>query len=350
MMGAPFNGIRARTRGWPGPAFLLLGVLVAGLVQPAGRTAAAEVSGAELARSIVSLRAHIAPDGRTTESLGTTRFGNGVIIDSAGLVVTIGYLIMESYAIEVTLADGTEVAGTFVGYDHETGFGLLRAAIPDGFAPMRLGDSDTLEAGADSLVLTSGGPLPALPVQIASRRAFAGYWEYLLDDAIFTVPPAPRFGGAALIGADGRLAGIGSLIVNDAEGPNIESPGNMFVPINLLKPLMADLIEAGRRSTDGAPWLGITTLEVSGHVVIRNVRDGGPAAAAGVRAGDVVVGVDGEQVGDTIDFLRKVRALGGPGTEVPLTLARRDGSTATVEHLQVTASSRYEWMRASGGL
>jgi S1-C subfamily serine protease len=275
--------------------------------------------------------------------------GNGVIVDSSGLVVTIGYLIRGAYAIEVTLADGKQVPGSFVGYDHESGFGLLRAHIPAGMTPIRIGDSDAAVAGNPSLVLSADGPLPIQPVAVVSRRPFAGYWEYLLENAIFTAPPQPRFGGAALVNREGRLIGIGSLLVSDAAGPQVNSPGNMFVPINLLKPLMAELLELGRPASKGPAWLGITTLEVDGRVIVRRVRNDGPAASAGVQPSDIILGVGEEPIGDTIDFLRKVRALGGPGAMIPLVLVRKEGESAALLRILVTAASRYDWMESARG-
>ncbi len=304
----------------------------------------------EIVNSIVSLRAHIAPEGQSTDTLGQTRSGNGVIVDASGLVVTIGYLITESYAIEVTLADGTGVSATFVGYDNETGFGLLRAELPAGARPMRLGNSDQATEGDVALVLTAGGPLPVLPVKVVSRRDFAGWWEYLLENAIFTSPPQPNFGGAALVGRDGRLLGIGSLQVGDAGVPQTHSPGNMFVPINRLKPLLADLIDSGRPAAKGRPWLGVTTKDSPYGVVIEHTRKDGPAEKAGIRPHDIIVGVGDKRVKDNLEFLRRVYALGEAGVTVPLVVLRVEGSSGTTQRIEVPSASRYDFMRASRGL
>ena len=304
----------------------------------------------DTAKAIVGLRAHIAPEGQSTETLGQTRTGNGVIVDASGLVVTIGYLITESYAIEVTLADGTQVPATFVGFDSETGFGLLRAELPAGIKPMRLGDSDQATEGSVALVLASDGPMPVHAVKVVSRRDFAGWWEYLLESAIFTSPPQPYFGGAALVGSDGRLLGIGSLMVGDAGVTQSPAPGNMFVPINRLKPLLADLIDRGRPAAKGRPWLGVTTKDSPYGVLVERTRKDGPAEKAGIRPRDIIVGVGDSTVKDTLGYLRRVFALGEAGVTVPLMVLRVEGTAPTVRRIEVPSASRYDYMRAARGI
>lgn len=306
--------------------------------------------GADIVQSVVGLTAHIAPDGQSTETLGTTRSGNGIIIDASGLVVTIGYLVNESYAIEVTLADGKEVPATLVGFDPESGFGLLRAELPAGTKPMRLGDSDQATEGSVALALAADGPLPVQPVKVVSRRDFAGWWEYLLENAIFTSPPQPHFGGAALVGGDGRLLGIGSLMVGDAGVPQTNSPGNMFVPVNRLKPLLGDLIDAGRPATKAKPWLGVTTKESPYGLLIERTRKDGPADKAGIRPRDIVVGVGDNAVKDNLAFLRRVFALGDAGVMVPLTVMRIENNAPTLRRIDVPSADRQDYTRAARGL
>lgn len=340
----------AAIKWFPAVALLLTALVLAGPLSAQQDKSAPAGLNPDIVNSIVSLRAHIAPEGQSTDTLGQTRTGNGVIIDTSGLVVTIGYLITESYAIEVTLADGTEVPGTFVGYDNETGFGLLRAELPAGAKPLRLGNSDLARAGEVALVLAAGGPLPVLPVKVVSRRDFAGWWEYLLENAIFTSPPQPYFGGAALVGRDGRLLGIGSLQVGDAGVPQTHSPGNMFVPINRLKPLLGDLMEGGRPAAKGRPWLGVTTKDSSYGVLIERTRKDGPAEKAGIRARDIIVGVGDKRVKDNLEFLRHVFALGEAGVTVPLVVLRVEGSAGTTLRIEVPSASRNDYMRAARGL
>lgn len=307
--------------------------------------AAAPEALARSVRSVVGLRVQVPPDARTAETLGTERSGSGVVIDEAGLVLTIGYLILEAHAIEVLGDDGKAAAATVVGYDHETGFGLVRTVTPLGLAPIRLGSSADLAESDPVLAVGFGGRQALRPQVIASRRTFAGSWEYLLDDAIFTAPPHLQFGGAALINAQGRLVGIGSLFVNDAAAPGLFSPGNMFVPIDGLKPILADLIDKGRRQGPMSPWLGAYTAESEGRLLIARVAPGSPAERAGLKTGDVITGVAGKRVSDMIDYLRKVREAGAAGVEIALEVVRAGQQGAAAETVRVRSADRYEWLK-----
>ena len=203
----------------------------------------------ELVSSVVRIKTFIDPDGRTVENLGREREGSGIVIDENGLILTIGYLMVEAHAAEVVTNDGRTVPANVVGYDHETGFGLLQAIAPLKLRPMALGKS------ADAQGERSGGGRELRrhrtwrrPPTWSAKREFAGSWEYLLDEAIFTAPPHPAWSGAALISREGKLVGVGSLIVGDAAGKGDGEPGNMFVPIDRLPPILADLIADGRAS------------------------------------------------------------------------------------------------------
>ena len=274
--------------------------------------------------AVVKLRAEVPADARSARTLGAEREGNGVAIDGDGLVLTIGYLILEAMAVSVVDASGKLFAADVVAYDYDTGFGLVRA-IGLKAPPIRLGDSAAAKERAPVLIAAHGGREQALAALVVSRREFAGYWEYLLDEAIFTAPPHPNWSGAALIGADGRLLGVGSLLVRDA-GPDAEPlAGNMFVPIDLLKPILGDLL-AGTESRPPRPWLGLYTAEAAGHVFVADVTPQGPAARAGLRRGDLVVALGGVAVGGQSDFYRKLWASGPAGVEVPLRVLR-DGAS-----------------------
>lgn len=289
--------------------------------------------------AVVGVRAEVPPSARTAGTLGTEREGGGVVIGADGLVLTIGYLILEAVQAEVQLQDGKTVPAEIVAYDYDTGFGLLRPATPLNVAPIELGDSDALPAETQVLVAGPDGPSGAV---VVSRREFAGYWEYLLPNAIFTAPPYRSFGGAALIGSDGRLLGIGSLIVGDARGPGETFPGNMFVPISALKPIIADLRSQGRSAGPAKPWLGLFTQELRGHVFINRVSPDGPAASAGIQEGDIVVAVGGEPVASLAEFYRKIWALGDAGIEVPLTLLKgADG----FREVSVKSGDRYDYLK-----
>ena len=227
--------------------FLQLMLLAAALSLAAIRDARAQSpSLQELISGVVGVKTFINPDARTTENLGREREGSGIVIDDSGLVLTIGYLMVEAHAAEVMLDDGRTLPASVVGYDHETGFGLLRAMTPLKVRPMTLGTAADLKKGDAVLVVSSGGPSMVLPAHVAAVREFAGSWEYLLERAIFTSPPHPEWSGAALINREGKLIGVGSLIVSDAVGDGSDAAGNMFVPIDMLPPILADLTSAGQ--------------------------------------------------------------------------------------------------------
>jgi serine protease Do len=279
----------------------------------------------EVLSGVVRLKTFINPDARTTKNLGRDRQGSGIVIDDNGLVLTIGYLMVEAHAAELITNDGRTVPADIVGYDHETGFGLLRAIAPLKVRPVQLGSAGNLAEGEPALVVSYGGRALAAPVEIASRRTFAGSWEYVVDRAIFTAPAHPAWSGAALLDKTGKLVGVGSLIVGDASGGSDKTPGNMFVPIDLLRPILGELMADGRSQAPAKPWLGMSTEESDGKLLVTNVTPQGPAAAAGVARGDVVVGVDGKTASGLADLYRKVWARGAAGTSIPLDIRRDDG-------------------------
>jgi serine protease Do len=277
-------------------------------------------------QSVVKLRILVPPDARTAQSLGRERSGSGVLIDQAGLILTIGYLMVEAESAEATLSNGRTLPAQIVGYDHETGFGLLRTLEPPRLPAAPLGRSADLKERDPVLIAAHGGAEGAQPGIVASRRPFAGNWEYMLDDAIFTTPPHPAWSGAGLFDAEGKLVGIGSLIVADAGGHRVGPPGNMFVPIDRLPPILADLIADGAPSGPRKPWLGLTTEEMRGRLFVARVTSDGPAARAGIRPGDMIVGVAGETPSDLVDFYRKVWKRGDAGVEVPMTVFDGNGT------------------------
>jgi len=289
----------------------------------------------------VSIQAEVPPDARTARTLGPERAGSGVVIDSSGLILTIGYLILEAMTVQVTGASGSAVPADIVAYDHPTGLGLIRAKRSLEASAIPIGSAQRLRAGEPGMVLsrgTAGGNVQ--PVYVVSRREFAGAWEYLLDKAIFTSPPAPDFGGAALVDGEGRLVGIGSLqVLNAVQGRQL--PGNMFVPIDLLKPILADLMLKGRSAGNARPWLGARTEELGGRLFVSRVSKGGPAARAGIEAGDLIVGVDGKPVRNLAEFYRTVWAIGAPGVIVPLNILKG----VKVEEVRVISGDRYDYLR-----
>ncbi len=272
----------------------------------------------ELVSAVVRIKTHVNPEGRTVEGLGREREGSGILIDNDGLVLTIGYLMVEAYAAEVVDNNGRTVPASVVGYDHETGFGLLRTMEPLKLKPMPLGKSADVKERDPVLVASFGGPDMVAGAYVVAKREFAGNWEYMLDEALFTAPPHPAWSGAALINREGKLVGVGSLIVGDAGGGSDKTPGNMFVPIDRLLPVLGDLISDGRVAGPGRPWLGVNTDELRGRLFVSRVTPGGPADKAGLKRGDVVVGVNGEPPKNLADFYRKVWAQGAAGTTVAI--------------------------------
>jgi S1-C subfamily serine protease len=293
-------------------------VLMASTVAAPAQTTSLE----DLTAAVVRIKTHINPDGRTVANLGLEREGSGIVIGSDGLVLTIGYLMVEAHAAEIVTNDGRTVPADVVGYDHETGFGLLRAGAPLNLRPMGLSKSADLREKDPVLVASHGGPGMVAPAHVAGVREFAGSWEYLLEGAIFTTPAHPAWSGAALINREGKLIGVGSLIVRDAGGKGGGEPGNMFVPIDRLPPILADLIAEGRVSGPARPWLGVNVEEIAGRLLVARVTQGGPAEKAGVQRGDILTGVAGETAKNLADFYRKVWAQGGAGALVPLDVLR----------------------------
>jgi S1-C subfamily serine protease len=298
---------------------------------------------------VVGVRSTVPGDARTARTLGTQREGSGVVVDAEGLVLTIGYLLMEAQFAEIVGADGKAVPAAVVAYDPESGFGLLRATRSLGVEALRYGDSARLAPGDKALVVSAAAGRQITAARVVSRRIFAGYWEYLLEDAIFTMPVHVQFGGAALIGEDGSLLGIGSLFVNDASESGVPSPGNMFVPINGLKPILDDLLKVGRQNHPPKPWLGMHTADAHGRVVVIRVSDDSPAKAAGLKPGDIVLGVAGSRVRDMADFFRKTWAQGDAGVEVPLDVLRGSTGDPSVERITVRSLDRVKWLKIHKG-
>ena len=288
--------------------------------------------------AVVALEARTPQDAFTAASLGAERVGNGVVIGPNGLIVTIGYLIMEADAVVLTLEGGRRVAAHALGSDPVTGFGLVQALEPLGLPTLRLGDSAGLRAGSPVIVAGAGGRAHAAAGEVVTRMRFAGYWEYLLDDAIITQPGHPHWSGAALISPAGDLVGVGSLSLEGQTRSGAVKPINMFVPVDLLPPILDDLAR-GRPAHPARPWLGVLAQDLDPHaVVVAGVNPHGPAARAELRRGDVILAVDGEPVSDLADFYRKLWAQGPAGATIPLRL-QRDGDVFDVEVRSIDRTS-----------
>ena len=281
------------------------------------------------------------PNARSSATLGEEREGTGIVIDEQGLVLTIGYLIVE--ADEVNLVDqrGRTLPARVVGYDHATGLGLVRAVVPIGASPMPFGDSGKLAERDPVMIVNHEGAGDVTFAYVVSKRPFTGNWEYMLDQAIFTSPPTINWSGAALIGKDLKLVGVGSLIVREAGTGDGTLPGNMFVPIDALKPILADLVKTGRRAGPARPWLGVAADEVSGRLVVSRVSPDGPGDKAGIKVGDIILGVGGDGVRTQAEFYRKVWGRGGAGTDIPLRVLQG----IDVRELAVHSIDRTEYFR-----
>ena len=268
---------------------------------------------------LVKLRTLAAPGARSNATLGKEREGNGILL-SPKLVLTIGYLVMEADEVEITDHKGRKLPGKVAGFDQETGFGLVRLLAPAQGEPLMLGDAKALKE--KDAVLAVGARGNIAPAFITSRREFTGGWEYLLDSAIFTFPPIADWGGAALIEPSGKLVGVGSLFVRDADGKGNGTPGNMFVPVDILKPILDELIETGERKGAKRPWLGITTFEDSDGVNVGRLSEEGPGDKAGLERGDIITAVGRTDVKTLAEFYRAVWSRGEAGIRVPLTVMR----------------------------
>ena len=271
--------------------------------------------------SVVLLRAEIPDDAFTAPLLGTERAGNGVVIRDDGLVLTIGYLITEASTIWLTTNKGTVAGGFPVAYDQATGFGLVQPLGKLDVRAIGRGSAASCQVGANVVVAGQGGRPHALKASVFAKREFAGYWEYVLDEAIFTAPAHPQWGGSALIGSEGKLLGIGSLLVQEKiDAGTIQ--GNMVVPVDLLEPILDDMVRLGRPDRPPRPWLGIYATEAGAKLAIAGLAPGGPAERAGVQVGDLVAEVGGTRPSSLADLFRRIWKCGTAGCEVALKLAR----------------------------
>lgn len=276
--------------------------------------------------AVVGLKSYVPPDAFTASILGTERGGNGVVIRESGLIATIGYLITEAETIWLTANDGRAIPGHAIAYDQDTGFGLVQALGRLDLPALPIGNSDDLAVGSPAVFAGGGGRHHAIETKVIGRQEFAGYWEYVLDDAIFTAPAHPFWGGGALIGPDGTLRGIGSLILQQGDGKGRRLDMNMVVPIANLTPILDDLLTIGRSNHPARPWLGMYAAENDDAVIVGGLADNGPAEQAGVETGDRIVAVDDEEVADLAGLWRRVWAAGSAGAQLRIRL-QRDGDT-----------------------
>src|SRR5437762_3523637 len=272
--------------------------------------------------SVVSLRAEIPEDAFTAQVLGTLRAGSGVVIRDDGLVLTIGYLITEASTIWLTTNKGHVVGGFPLAYDQTTGLGLVHPLGKLGVKAVERGSANSCRIGENVVMAGHGGRAHSLRATVFAKREFAGYWEYVLDEAIYTAPAHPQWGGSALIGSDGKLLAIGSLLVQEKVDAGTLQ-GNMLVPIDLLEPILDDMLKLGRSSRESRPWLGMYTTEAGSKLVVAGLAPGGPAERAGVKVGDIVMDVGGQKPKSLADLWRRIWRLGPSGTDVSFKLLRK---------------------------
>jgi len=288
--------------------------------------------------SVVKVRSKVIPDAHSSKTLGHQREGTGVVINAQGLVMTIGYLIIEAENVELSTADGKVFPATVVGYDNATGFGLVKALTPLPVKPVDIGQSENARERELVLIVGFDGVAPAY---IVSKRPFVGYWEYLLDEAIYTAPATVNWSGAALLNREGKLLGIGSLVVGDAMGTSTNVPGNMFVPIDVIKPALGDFIANGKSTAQPRPWIGINSQEVQGNLIVTRISPESPAEDAGLKAGDIIVGIGGQPIKGQADFYTKLWASGGAGVEIPVEVLKGN----RVENYKVKSIDRNQHFR-----
>ncbi len=303
-------------------------------------------------QAVLGVQAVAVDEARSARTLGRARQGSGVLISQDGLVLTIGYLVLEAEQVELLRDDGRPVPARVLGYDVATGFGLLQALAPLGLEPVPLGRADRL-AAQEPLMVASGGDDGAVSVaQLVSRRPFSGYWEYHLDSALFTAPARRDHSGAGLFNAAGELVGIGSLVVADASGtadgsaPAMRQAGNMFVPVDLLAPILVDLRQQGFGMASRRAWLGLNCAEVEGRIRVVRVSDDSPADVAGLEAGDRIVRIDGTEVQTLAALWQALWAGGAPEREVSLVIERADQQ----QTLKVFSVDRMKTLKRSQGI
>ncbi len=290
--------------------------------------------------AVVLIRSDVPEDAFTAATLGTERMGNGVVIRDDGLVLTIGYLITEAQTLWITTNNGVVVQGHTLAYDQTSGFGLVLPLGRLGVPMLERGTIRSVNVNDEVVVIGQGGRPHALKAKVIEKREFAGYWEYVLDEALFTSPAHPQWGGTAVVNAVGKLIGVGSLLIQEKQnGEQVE--GNMIVPVDLLEPVFEDMLQLGKPAGLSRPWLGMYTTEAQGHLVVGGLAKGGPAERAGVKVGDVVLEVGSDRPSRLAELFRRIWRMGPAGTEIPLTLAR----SGVIKNLRVKSADRSDFLK-----
>jgi S1-C subfamily serine protease len=291
--------------------------------------------------ALVRVQTVAVSDARSIATLGREREGTGTVIAPGGIILTIGYLIVEADDVKVTDSRGRSYPARVLAYDHATGLGLIKTSVPFDIKPVPMGNSSKLGDKEPVLIAGWGGIPDTALAYVVSRRPFTGNWEYMLDEAIYTSPPTTGWSGAALVDRRGTIVGVGSLIVREAIEGDPKMPGNLFVPIDALKPILSDMIRNGRRAGPSRPWLGVSADEVQGRLIVTRVSPDGPADQAGLRAGDIILGVDSDVVRSQSEFYRKLWNRWHAGDDIPLKVLQG----VEVRQVNVHSIDRVEYFR-----
>jgi S1-C subfamily serine protease len=284
------------------------------------------------ADAMVSITAHIPDDAMSAGLLGTERVGHGVRIREDGLIATIGYVVHEAENVWIG-SKSRVVPGFVVGNDFDSGFALLKPLLPLDGPSMPLGRADQLAIGDAVTVMSSGGANPVVEAHVVAKQEFAGRWEYVLDQAVFTAPPHDSWSGAALVDRMNRLCGLGSLVIQGFEIKGAASTVNMFVPIDLLAPYIDEICQHGRRLAPPRPWLGMLVHDDQNDLTVVGVYRNCPADKAGLRPGDVILGIDDAPVTGLANMFRRLWSLGSAGVDVPMSVLRN------AERMDITVQS-----------
>jgi S1-C subfamily serine protease len=276
----------------------------------------------EILGAVVSITAHIPEDAMSADLLGTERSGHGVFIREDGLIVTVGYIVLDAETIWVGTDENTLVPAYLIANDFDSGLALLKPSLPVDVHAVELGSAADLETGEPVFVVGSGGISDTIEARVVAKHEFAGRWEYLLEEAVYTAPVHPGWAGTAMLDGSGRLCGIGSLMLQDPGISTREAPVNLIIPIDTIAPVLNELCQYGRRRTPPRPWLGMLIHEDEEQLLVAGVYRGCPADSAGLRPGDIIVRVCGRPPFSLADFLRRVWARGPAGVSVPLTVLR----------------------------
>ena len=316
----------------------------------AAEPASVEVQSRSLERAaaaVVGVQAMAVDQARSASTLGRARQGSGVVIGDDGLVLTIGYLILEAEQVLLVTDDERRIPARVVAFDLATGFGLVKALVPLGLAPVALGRSAEVRDEEPLMVVNGGDEGSISATRLVSRRAFSGYWEYHVDGALFTSPPMASHSGAGLFNGQGELVGIGSLFVADARGPGTgRLPGNMFVPVDLLRGVLPELLARGRSQASDRAWIGVNCVEVDGAIRVIRVSEDSPADVAGIEVGDQILAIDGQRVSTLEQLWKRLWTGSAPERAVKLEIQRK----GQAESLTVQSVDRAKTLRRAEGV